>query len=845
MGTTFYSSRNSDIYANTSYSGADMIATIDIPASGDTPGGQFVIGDLQTLSYSLHMERGSVRSLGNINVKDYTNGPRTVAGSLVFAVFDKHIIYKFKEILNKNGEYLADELPPFNVTISFASEYGHRSVLRIFGIRLINEGEVMSVNDIYTENTYQYVARNLEYMKSVTDLFEEEAEDSAETPQDTSTTHTISDTQTSTRLMLLSATGQSGANNGIASFTIKNPHATDYDLIITESINKTSYYYHLNTQTLPFSCALKAGEYQASLMTFGSREQIIDQISFNVDYVSEAKSLEGFYVNNALHTTITGERIDTTIEEIFYTNGEEVCSEKVDERGYFEITQIEAQKPYILYGKTAKNTVTPTVSVTTEVGRIELFELFKQYVLANRSTLISDYVKDFESLYEAALTSLEKSNYRYSLTKAFCEIAHTPSGYYFAFLANRYEINIYASTRTLNFYLYKVYNNDFLIETTLKSLVVYDNAKRKIKAIDSTSLVTEKGFLKYTLNQKPGLYTLVFYFKNQTESHLEYYVLDETVQSLLINNIVKEKKSLENEIDTYYWTYKHAIQNASSMIETDIFTKLFVLNHQAYTHSIICYLESKSNTQAAFRLNSAFSMARPKYLVFVETATEQLHLPTIKFPVVQDTCLVDYATYGLINGRYYYYYVEDEKGQILSDINLFNSTLPNELDILYKNLFLNDYAKYYPKEYKEFFEAALANDYYTIHDVFQLSLEEICNLADSRAKDKLVMQYFTAYLNYLFDTPLPFASQITCDYNKQDTLHCLLKFHTNGYVYDQMFCHFYDSEGNYVTCLTHTKPDTTMRCDLTQVQYVVFYYYINQQYSQCHLCNLRTGELYM
>lgn len=845
MGTTFYSSRNSDIYANTSYSGADMIATINIPASGNISGGQFVIGDLQTLSYSLHMERGSVRALGNINVKDYTNGPRTVAGSLVFAVFDKHIIYKFKEVLNKNGEYLADELPPFDVTISFASEYGHRSVLRIFGIRLINEGEVMSVNDIYTENTYQYVARNLEYMKSVSDLFEEEIEDTAETFQNNVTTHVVSDTDVSTHLILLNVVGQSDANDGIVNFTIRNYQTTDYDLIIKDTQSKRSYYYHLNTSTLPFSCALKAGDYVASLMPFGSKETVIDEINFNISYITETKNLKGFYINNALHNTITGERIDTSIAEIYYTNGEEVRSKKIDERGYFELTRLEAQAPYTLYGKTLNRTVTPTLSVTTKIGKIELFEQFKQYILANRENLLKNYISEFDSLYKKALTCFEKANYTYSLTRSFYEVAHTPAAHYFTFLANRYEMNLYASTRELHFYLYRLYTHEFFIEMNLEALAIYDSAKKKIKTINSTQLITEKGFYHYTLTQKAGLYTLVFYFKNQTESHLEYYVLDEEVMSVLINDITRQKRLFEDKMDIYYWTYKNAIQATSSADEIDIFTKLFVLNHQTYNHSIICTLQNKSETDTVFHLDRSFSTEQPKYLVFAGTVTEQLALPAIKFPILQDVCTVSHSDYGIISGQYYYYYIENEKGQIISDVNLFNTAFSDDLSALYKKLFVQDYAKKYQKDYKEYFESALVNDCTTIHEIFKISLETICNLNDSRTKDKLVTQCFTAYFDYLFNAPITFAPQISCDYSKQGTKHCLFKIHANGYVYDKMFYRFYDATGTCVTSSSYSKADITMNCDLTQVQYIVYYYYINQQYSQCRVCNLLTGELYV
>ena len=65
---------------------------------------------------------------------------------------------------------MADEIPALDLTISFANEYGRMSSMRIFGVKLLNEGQVMSINDLYTENTYQFVALGMEPLSS--DLLE-------------------------------------------------------------------------------------------------------------------------------------------------------------------------------------------------------------------------------------------------------------------------------------------------------------------------------------------------------------------------------------------------------------------------------------------------------------------------------------------------------------------------------------------------------------------------------------------------------------------------------------------------------------------------------------------------
>lgn len=158
-------------YVNNTYSMCDIVCTIDV---FNHSGEHIVqnIGRLQTLSYSIYQNKQPVRVLGNMNAKDYVYGQRTIAGSLVFAVFNRHwLIDIYDQLVNngtmKNWHYVADEMPPFDITVSFANEYGYDSKMAIYGVRLMTEGQVMSINDIYIENTYQFVATDIEYMDAL------------------------------------------------------------------------------------------------------------------------------------------------------------------------------------------------------------------------------------------------------------------------------------------------------------------------------------------------------------------------------------------------------------------------------------------------------------------------------------------------------------------------------------------------------------------------------------------------------------------------------------------------------------------------------------------------------
>ena len=155
----------------TSYSGHDMVAIFEIPLLKGTI--SQVVGELQTISYSMYNEKMPVRVLGDMNMKSVVFGNRTIAGSMVFTVFDRHWAHKMMDAylakVGSNAHILTDELPPINITISMSNEYGSKSRLALYGTTFVMEGQVMSVNDMYTENTFQFMAKDLDYLTNVVD----------------------------------------------------------------------------------------------------------------------------------------------------------------------------------------------------------------------------------------------------------------------------------------------------------------------------------------------------------------------------------------------------------------------------------------------------------------------------------------------------------------------------------------------------------------------------------------------------------------------------------------------------------------------------------------------------
>lgn len=165
---------------NTSFSGADIVATIT-PLGGKPR----VFAEIQTISYSIYRPTTPVYTLGRINPVGVVRGQRTIAGSLIFTVFDRHVLkdvinsynfassdtstdntYKFSstEINEMKKRMKTDEMPPFDINITFLNEYGSSATLNLYGVHILTEGQTMSIEDMMTENTMQYIAMDIDLM---------------------------------------------------------------------------------------------------------------------------------------------------------------------------------------------------------------------------------------------------------------------------------------------------------------------------------------------------------------------------------------------------------------------------------------------------------------------------------------------------------------------------------------------------------------------------------------------------------------------------------------------------------------------------------------------------------
>jgi len=195
-----------------SFSGVDIKATI----------GQRAIGTLQGISYQVSREKAPIYTMGSPDPRAFARGKRAIAGSLVFIQFNAeplmeelcgpdvpNKLYFLSDIDDMRPEYASstvddmpvntatvgpvgatsavtpaspaaeqesnvstagsdqmaaipwypDQIPPFDVVLTAANEYGALAIMKILGVELLNNGTGVSIDDIVCEHSYTYVAR--------------------------------------------------------------------------------------------------------------------------------------------------------------------------------------------------------------------------------------------------------------------------------------------------------------------------------------------------------------------------------------------------------------------------------------------------------------------------------------------------------------------------------------------------------------------------------------------------------------------------------------------------------------------------------------------------------------
>lgn len=139
------------------------------------------LGEIQTISVGSYRDKAPVRTLGSVYPRSYTRGPRSISGSMIFTIFHEHVFTELMRMGNMRyystgssdfdrytyTTMLADQLPPLDISLVFANEYGAISHMGLYGVEFFQEGMTFSIEDIYSENTIQYVARDFDPLRIV------------------------------------------------------------------------------------------------------------------------------------------------------------------------------------------------------------------------------------------------------------------------------------------------------------------------------------------------------------------------------------------------------------------------------------------------------------------------------------------------------------------------------------------------------------------------------------------------------------------------------------------------------------------------------------------------------
>ena len=157
-----------------SFAGTDIQAYMYMPlytqgsaAAGTKGGPSKLFATLQTMSISSTRSVSPVRTLGRASPAAYTRGARTIAGTLVFATINEDVFADVYDVAigetaqSASTSLLSDQMPPFSIVLTAGNEKGAVATQIIHGITLVNYGTTYSVDDLYTETTYTYVATDI------------------------------------------------------------------------------------------------------------------------------------------------------------------------------------------------------------------------------------------------------------------------------------------------------------------------------------------------------------------------------------------------------------------------------------------------------------------------------------------------------------------------------------------------------------------------------------------------------------------------------------------------------------------------------------------------------------
>ena len=146
------------------FSGTDSIAFIIFPKCMP-----IAIGSVTTISYSMFRTKKPVINIGRTSINGVTRGSRIYGGTMIFTIVNQHWLNNLAEELPWIGEISGlkcDELPIFDILVASANEYGSYISMYISGVDFTDEQQTLSIEDMFTENVFQFIARDLSVFKA-------------------------------------------------------------------------------------------------------------------------------------------------------------------------------------------------------------------------------------------------------------------------------------------------------------------------------------------------------------------------------------------------------------------------------------------------------------------------------------------------------------------------------------------------------------------------------------------------------------------------------------------------------------------------------------------------------
>lgn len=171
----YYPTKSSDFAIGDSHhpqvwSGADVKILFTVPDTSLSYGNTEInlsTVQLQTITMSSTSSIYPVRRIGEAKAHTYTRGSRTFAGSMVFSIIGNDPLQNLFSIdainnsFERDGHWFIDSMPAIDCIIMYANESGGAGIQIIQDLRFSNWGQTVSIDDMYLESTYTYVAEHV------------------------------------------------------------------------------------------------------------------------------------------------------------------------------------------------------------------------------------------------------------------------------------------------------------------------------------------------------------------------------------------------------------------------------------------------------------------------------------------------------------------------------------------------------------------------------------------------------------------------------------------------------------------------------------------------------------